>query len=141
MRKDSLFQTVDTSEKAALGPMSKPQHRRWPIVGCSLVACFLVGLVYLLQLTPTSPPLILPGHRHQVDEATRPRIEVHPENHIYRAPVTHHLNWRVTSGYRRPDGVSKRVYLINSQSSISFGSEVVDLNGEYRSRPLSWADG
>jgi hypothetical protein len=43
----------------------------------------------------------------------RPRIELHPEDHVYRQPVTHHLDWRITSGQRRPDGVLKKIYLIN----------------------------
>ena len=133
MRKGSQFQTVGTSEQP-FGPMSKLKHRPWPIVGCSLVACFLVGLVYLFQMAPSSlVPLILPGQHHQQGDkgSARPRIELHPENHIYRSPVTQYLNWRVTSGYRRPDGVLKRVYLINGQSSKSFDVSVVDLTGEY----------
>ncbi|KGO38739.1 Multicopper oxidase, type 3 [Penicillium expansum] len=49
------------------------------------------------------------------DEAIseRPRIELHPQDHVYREPATQYLDWRVTSEFRRPDGVSKRVYLIN----------------------------
>uniref|UniRef100_A0A093UW26 Iron transport multicopper oxidase FET3 n=1 Tax=Talaromyces marneffei PM1 TaxID=1077442 RepID=A0A093UW26_TALMA len=36
-----------------------------------------------------------------------------PEDHIYREPATQTLNWSITAGQRRPDGVDKRVYLIN----------------------------
>jgi hypothetical protein len=39
-----------------------------------------------------------------------------PEDHIDREPVTQTLNWSITAGQRRPDGVDKRVYLINSMS-------------------------
>ncbi|PGH00992.1 hypothetical protein AJ79_08056 [Helicocarpus griseus UAMH5409] len=39
--------------------------------------------------------------------------ELQPEAHIYRAETTIRLNWTVTAGYLRPDGVRKRVYLIN----------------------------
>ncbi|CAG8233852.1 unnamed protein product [Penicillium salamii] len=93
--------------------MSKVQ-RPWPLVGCSLVACILIALVYLLQLTPTPPgPLDVPEHHPNDERVTRPRIELHPEDHIYRTPVTQHLSWRVTSEYRRPDGVLKRVCLVN----------------------------
>lgn len=92
-------------------------QRPWPIVGCSLATCLLIGLVYLLQSSTFFVPLILPG-RHQQniqDEAIseRPRIELHPQDHVYREPATQYLDWRVTSEFRRPDGVSKRVYLIN----------------------------
>jgi hypothetical protein len=39
--------------------------------------------------------------------------KLHPEQHVSRPPRIQELNWRVSSGYRRPDGVRKRVYLIN----------------------------
>lgn len=45
----------------------------------------------------------------------RPRIELHPEDHAYRQPVTLHHDWRVTTGLRRPDGLLKQVYLINGE--------------------------
>ncbi|KAJ5365689.1 hypothetical protein N7517_008575, partial [Penicillium concentricum] len=96
-------------------PMPELSQRPWPIVGCSLVTCFLIGLVYILQSTPLVP-LILPGRHHNIQETkvtTRPRIELHPEDHAHRAPATQSLDWRVTSEFRRPDGVLKRVYLIN----------------------------
>ncbi|KAJ5551834.1 CAZyme family AA1 [Penicillium sp. DV-2018c] len=105
-------------EKAV--PQSTPESPFLPrsVVSCSLAACLLVGLVYLLQYTPAFlTPMILPGGNYQSPQteatSTRPRIELHPENHVYRGPTTQYLNWRVTSNDRRPDGVLKRVYLIN----------------------------
>ncbi|RAL05428.1 laccase [Aspergillus ibericus CBS 121593] len=50
--------------------------------------------------------------RHDPD-ASRPVIELHPENHVYRDSVAQHLDWEVTADYGRPDGVLKRVYLVN----------------------------
>lgn len=38
---------------------------------------------------------------------------LHPQRHIFRQPRTIHLNWNVTKGTRRPDGVLKDIYLIN----------------------------
>lgn len=40
-------------------------------------------------------------------------FELHPLDHINREPKTIHETWRITAGERRPDGVLKRVYLIN----------------------------
>ncbi|KAF4761668.1 hypothetical protein N7455_003394 [Penicillium solitum] len=93
-------------------------QRPWPIVGCSLAACLLIGLVYFLQSSIFLVPLILPGRHHQnIQEheaiTARPRIELHPQDHVHRPAATQYLDWRVTSGFRRPDGVLKRVYLIN----------------------------
>ncbi|EKV10543.1 hypothetical protein PDIG_55980 [Penicillium digitatum PHI26] len=93
-------------------------QRPWPIVGCSLAICLLIALIYLLRSSTFLVPLVLPGQHHQTlqeNEAmtVRPRIELHPQDHVYRAPVTQYLYWRVTSEFRRPDGVLKRVYLIN----------------------------
>ncbi|OCK82156.1 multicopper oxidase, partial [Lepidopterella palustris CBS 459.81] len=38
---------------------------------------------------------------------------LYPQGHKLRAPRTWHHNWTITSAIRRPDGVAKRVYLIN----------------------------
>lgn len=81
----------------------------------SLIACLLLALAYLLRpdrfLWSWIPPV--QSSRHEQDSTDRPRVELHPEDHIYRPPVTQHLDWRVTADSRRPDGVLKKVYLIN----------------------------
>lgn len=41
---------------------------------------------------------------------------LHPEDHLFRPETTITLEWSVTTGYRRLDGVKKRVYLINGKS-------------------------
>ena len=42
-------------------------------------------------------------------------IELHPEEHESRAVRAIHVEWNITKGERRPDGVEKEVYLINDQ--------------------------
>lgn len=42
-------------------------------------------------------------------------IYLHPEDHAYRASKTITYNWTITSGIISPDGVQKRVYLVNGQ--------------------------
>ncbi|CAG7918927.1 unnamed protein product [Penicillium olsonii] len=94
-------------------PMSK-LGRPCCLAGCSLITCILIALAYFLQLTPSPPTaLVVPEHDQKDELAIRPRIELHPEDHIHRAPVTQYLDWRVASAHRRPDGVLKRVCLIN----------------------------
>ncbi|EFR03577.1 iron transport multicopper oxidase FET3 [Nannizzia gypsea CBS 118893] len=39
---------------------------------------------------------------------------LHPEEHVFRPAATLTMEWSITTGYRRLDGVKKRVYLINN---------------------------
>ncbi|EKG22522.1 Multicopper oxidase type 1 [Macrophomina phaseolina MS6] len=38
---------------------------------------------------------------------------LHPREHVVRAPSVRHYSWKVTKAFRYPDGVKKAVYLIN----------------------------
>jgi hypothetical protein len=40
-------------------------------------------------------------------------ISLNPQDHVHRQPKTIHHLWNITSDLRTPDGVAKRVYLIN----------------------------
>ncbi|KAJ9133693.1 Multicopper oxidase [Pleurostoma richardsiae] len=42
-------------------------------------------------------------------------IVLHPEDHINREPRSVSLRWHISAGYRHPDGVKKRVYLVNDE--------------------------
>lgn len=42
-------------------------------------------------------------------------ITLHPQNHEYRPAKTITHSWVITSGHRSPDGVRKRVYLVNGE--------------------------
>jgi hypothetical protein len=84
----------------------------------SLVACLFMMAFSIIHPTfhlPWSDWIAPLQTRPSQDSsaANRPRIELHPEDHVYRPPVTHHLDWRITSDQRRPDGVLKQIYLIN----------------------------
>jgi len=92
------------------------------VVLSSLVVCILVILAYFHQRnTPDPLQSLFPFPRVQGKnisilhdpDTLRPRIELHPKDHAYREPLTQHLDWKVTSDYLRPDGVQKRVYLVN----------------------------
>lgn len=92
-----------------------------------LALCLLTALAYF-QLLSTPDPLgaLLLPLRNQNErnisiscspDAFRPRIELHSEDHIYRDPVTQHLEWVITSDSLRPDGVLKQAILINGNNS------------------------
>lgn len=40
---------------------------------------------------------------------------LHAQEHTSRPPKTLIYNWNITAGFRSPDGVEKRVYLINGK--------------------------
>jgi hypothetical protein len=40
---------------------------------------------------------------------------LHAQEHTSRPPTTLVFNWNVTAGLRLPDGVEKRVYLVNGK--------------------------
>ncbi|KAJ5725242.1 multicopper oxidase-domain-containing protein [Penicillium malachiteum] len=93
---------------------SQPSSRTW--LPWSLVGVILIALAYTCIQRPDlysweSRPAPIESHRHI--GATRPGIALHPEEHISRPPITQYLDWHVTSGLLRPDGVLKDVYLIN----------------------------
>lgn len=49
------------------------------------------------------------------EEGGRLGIRLHPEEHASRPPATLSFNWTITAGLRSPDGVQKRVYLVNGK--------------------------
>ncbi|KAK4508801.1 hypothetical protein PRZ48_002540 [Zasmidium cellare] len=58
------------------------------------------------------------GHGPVTHPAVEPNdfsIRLHPEQHIHRDPETIGLEWNITKGVARPDGVAKEVYLIDGQ--------------------------
>ena len=114
-------QARTASKQPDFYPMSKLGRPCW-LAGCSLITCILIALAYFLQLIPSPPAaLVVPEHDQKDELVIRPQIELHPEDHIHRAPVTQYLDWRVASAHRRPDGVLKRVCLINGQFNKPLG--------------------
>ena len=127
-----LSSSAPTQRRSSSASASKSRslHRPWMITSCSLLVCVFITVAYYFQRR-RGVDLQLPPHRfssphthhvggnrtsifHDPDQS-RPRIELHPEDHSRRDPVTQHLDWLVTSDSLRPDGVLKRVYLINGK--------------------------
>src|SRR5580700_11358235 len=59
-------------------------------------------------------PFLRQPARHAADNETV-GILLHPEDHSARNVQVIELQWTVTAGFRAPDGVRKRVYLINGK--------------------------
>ena len=118
----------DESDAGSQNASAERTTKYWPcsIVICPLILCILTALFFLQQFaTPDSLHFVLASPKthhgetlhsqvHNPDLA-RPSIELHPEDHVYRGPVTQHLDWVITDGYLRPDGVLKQVYLVNGK--------------------------
>ena len=49
------------------------------------------------------------------DGFTNIGIRLNPADHVHRPSTTLRFDWRITKGFRSPDGVRKEVYLINGQ--------------------------
>lgn len=124
------------------------KKRSYSIIFYPLTVCALILFVFWQQtntpdplhfISPTTSPGTHPENAanppHQTNpDALRPSIQLHPEDHIHRAPTAQHLDWTVTADYIRPDGVLKRVYLINGAPLPPFLPRVANTN---YNRPLS----
>lgn len=112
-------------------PSFRLRRLPWGIVLYPATICGLILLLFVAQISQPSPLQRLIPSRvstsqihptvHEPD-VSRPLIELHPEDHIYRNPSTQHHDWVVTADHRRPDGVLKRVYLINGNPYSLFTS-------------------
>ncbi|OJD25873.1 hypothetical protein ACJ73_02760 [Blastomyces percursus] len=92
------------------------QAAAWSRSYLASVVIFLVLVVSFLGALgiPKSPSYS--SQNRVLGPSPHPGVQkLHPEAHIYRAVRTIRLNWTVTAGSRRPDGVLKRIYLVNGQ--------------------------
>ncbi|KAF2499368.1 hypothetical protein BU16DRAFT_614808 [Lophium mytilinum] len=82
----------------------------------SIIALFfiLAVLVTYLNYGPSYPQAPVLGAIETSLEHRRPLdLVLNPQAHQSRSPKIKYHNWTVTSEIRRPDGVAKKVYLIN----------------------------
>jgi len=106
-----LLATTSTS-------ISWPREQSWTKRQLGFLALFLAFLLYIQNQISSS--FLHPFVKVSPSDSTSNdfAVHLHPEDHIFRYPTTIHYIWRVTSGIRFPDGVKKRVYLINGKPSI-----------------------
>lgn len=83
-------------------------HVQGVILFLAAAAIFFIALSFLALAVVTPerfpPPTIDPLG-----------IKLHPEDHRFRHSKNQTFYWEITSAYRAPDGVEKKVYLINGQ--------------------------
>ncbi|OBS29624.1 hypothetical protein FPOA_03562 [Fusarium poae] len=77
-----------------------------------------VAVIVVLVLSMFGAIVTSYGAREQFSETgqdTPLGYRLHPHEHTSRPPKTIVYSWNITSGIRSPDGVEKRVYLINDE--------------------------
>lgn len=106
----------DPIVEAESGTQGDPAHKqpsfgpwqtipRWKAL---LVACpiFIFTLVWTRS--------VLDRHVNTgAKESSQLAILLHPELHINREPTTLRFDWNISTGFLEPDGVRKRIYLVN----------------------------
>ncbi|KAI5302261.1 hypothetical protein KEM56_000864 [Ascosphaera pollenicola] len=119
-QEDEVDASTDTSMSTTGKPVVKDVESRtrsiWGYIAALIV---VICAAYTLLARGAQTPLLQTSSHHgdssiDIDEPTRLQ-DLHPEDHIYRPPTTIKLNLTVSFGMRRPDGVVKKVYLINDQ--------------------------
>ncbi|KAK5730896.1 hypothetical protein LTR15_000834 [Elasticomyces elasticus] len=88
--------------------------RRLLLLTTTSLASIIVFLLVLAQLRawPWRRVHGLTVHE-EVSSSLWDAIRLHPEDHAYRLPTVIEHNWTISTGFRRPDGVLKQVYLVN----------------------------
>nr|POE72045.1 laccase-1 [Quercus suber] len=92
------------------------QNRKWYLLATLLLAPAIVFILIArlhAPITTSSHHQATAGEQAQPDLNDKNRFQLHPQEHASRDPRTLHFDWRITAGNRRPDGVLKRVFLVN----------------------------
>ncbi|KAK9778464.1 putative Iron transport multicopper oxidase FET3 [Seiridium cardinale] len=83
------------------------------MVSATAVTILLLAIILLWNSATHTRQLPAIGSSAQHAEKRMVGITLHPEDHAYRDPQNITLSWTISTGLRSPDGVKKRVYLVN----------------------------
>ncbi|KAF4947150.1 hypothetical protein FGADI_10606 [Fusarium gaditjirri] len=110
---DALLEEFELREEVKVRddrtPPSTCHTCGWRWIAALIMVALLsaIGVVVTLYGPASSPPS---------DDATgHLAYRLHPEDHASRPPTTLTFNWTIITGIRSPDGVEKRVYLVNNE--------------------------
>ncbi|KAF5008765.1 hypothetical protein FDECE_5003 [Fusarium decemcellulare] len=112
------FEVHDERAKAETYSLKLPSRRKFCPVKRHCIMCLVAAIVasaplvilYSILLS-SSEQLISPENNGTSHLA----IKLKPREHTSRSPTTLTFNWAITTGQRSPDGVDKRVYLVNDE--------------------------
>ncbi|KEF56330.1 uncharacterized protein A1O9_07911 [Exophiala aquamarina CBS 119918] len=80
-----------------------------------LLTLLILGLILFFQAFSYYANLLLRSHEHTTHDQAVGMLGIpcHPGEHIHRKATTLNYNFTVSAAFERPDGVKKRVYLVN----------------------------
>ncbi|PNP76525.1 hypothetical protein FNYG_09944 [Fusarium nygamai] len=110
---DALLEEFELREEVKVRDGRTP-----PWVCCTCGWRWIAGLIVVALLSAIGAVVALHGplsSRPSDDTTGHLGYRLHPEDHASRPPTTQYLNWTITAGTRSPDGVEKRVYLVNDE--------------------------
>ncbi|WEW57589.1 hypothetical protein PRK78_003056 [Emydomyces testavorans] len=118
-RRHQPSETEETKDGDAEEEEKKKKKKKTSVSLLPTILYAAILVLFLRLLGFHLSPLLSDNNKHSSPSPLSPLsplgFELHPQEHIYRPPATIRLNWTITSAYRRPDGVKKRVYLINGE--------------------------
>nr|POE51873.1 laccase-1 [Quercus suber] len=91
--------------------------RKWCLLATLLLAPAIFFVLAARLWTSIDVPSFHSGPDEQSHATTNVgnHYQLHPHEHAFRDPRTLHYHWRITAGNNRPDGVLKRVFLVNGE--------------------------
>ncbi|KAF5603210.1 L-ascorbate oxidase [Fusarium pseudocircinatum] len=110
---DALLEQFELREEVKVRdgqtPPSECRTCGWKWIAALIVVALLSAIGILVALHGLS------SSRPSDDATGHLGYRLHPEDHASRPPTTISFNWTITAGTRSPDGVEKRVYLVNDE--------------------------
>ncbi|KAF5987570.1 putative multicopper oxidase [Fusarium bulbicola] len=110
---DALLEEFELREEV------KVHARTPPSLCCTCGSRWIAALIVVALLSAIGVVVVLfhgsLSNRFSDDATGHLGYRLHPQDHARRPPTTLTLNWTITTGTRSPDGVEKRVYLVNDE--------------------------
>ena len=107
------------------GTMAERRERRSPRAFEAAIAIVLFALLSLSLFDNQSRSTFNLGSSESPQLGAGIQIALHPEDHVHRPPTRIELHWSVSTGFRAPDGVRKRVYLINGKALLNWSQVLI----------------